>query len=200
MAELKNYKTADFSVTTNTRLNGIEIVFSDKMDDKTLAEIKDAGFRWSKRQQKWWAYHTEKSARYAASLVESHEAKKNSLETTSPEKIEDNANETAMNELAELVRQRTEIERRIAAIRETVNESGEKIDVSSKQAKDAVSAMTAPEGNAEESHEKPAEEKNTASERPQGIKDLFASGRHTQGQVRRIREEAKKILAENTDE
>ena len=200
MAELKNYKTADFSVTTNTRLNGIEIVFSDKMDDKTLAEIKDAGFRWSKRQQKWWAYHTEKSARYAASLVESHEAKKNSLETTSPEKIEDNANETAMNELAELVRQRTEIERRIAAIRETVNESGEKIDVSSKQAKDAVSAMTAPEGNAEESHEKPAEEKNTASERPQGIKDLFASGRHTQGQVRRIREEVKKILSENTDE
>lgn len=200
MAELKNYKTADFSVTTNTRLNGIEIVFSDKMDDKTLAEIKDAGFRWSKRQQKWWAYHTEKSARYAASLVESHEAKKNSLETTSPEKIEDNANETAMNELAELVRQRTEIERRIAAIRETVNESGEKIDVSSKQAKDAVSAMTAPEGNAEESHEKPAEEKNTASERPQDMKYLFSSGRHTQGKIRRIREEVKKILAENTDE
>ena len=200
MAELKNYKSADFSVTVNTRLNGIEIVFNDKMDDKTLAEIKDAGFRWSKRQQKWWAYHTEKSARYAASLVESHEAKKNSLETTSPEKIEDNANETAMNELAELVRQRTEIERRIAAIRETVNESEKTNDISSQQAKNAVSTMTALKDDMEESHEKPAEEKNTASERPQDMKYLFASGRHTQGQVRRIREEVKKILSENTDE
>ena len=200
MAELKNYKTADFSVTLNTRMNGIEIVFSGKMDDKTLAEIKDAGFRWSKRQQKWWAYHTEKSARYAASLVESHEAKKNSLETTSSEKIEDNANETAMNELAELVRQRTEIERRIAAIKDAVNESEKTNDISSQQAKNAVSTMTALKDDMEESHEKPAEEKNTASERPQDMKYLFASGRHTQGQVRRIREEVKKILSENTDE
>ena len=200
MAELKNYKTADFSVTLNTRMNGIEIVFSGKMDDKTLAEIKDAGFRWSKRQQKWWAYHIEKSARYAASLVESHEAKKNSLETTSSEKIEDNANETAMNELAELVRQRTEIERRIAAIKDAVNESEKTNDISSQQAKNAVSTMTALKDDMEESHEKPAEEKNTASERPQDMKYLFASGRHTQGQVRRIREEVKKILSENTDE
>lgn len=314
MTGLKNYKTDDFSVTLSTRMNGIEIVFNDKMDDKTLAEIKDAGFRWSKRQQKWWAYHTEKSARYAASLVESHEEKKNSLETTSPEKIEDNANETAMNELAELVRQRTEIERRIAAIKDAVNESEKTNDISSQQVKNAASTMTAPETNAEKNsecsftfqdkeylervsrvtgvsmevleagiqdaendalafydgsraqeegrsfkeyaasqlavgfieeefsleredadagievdtlalkvatgeiatyeqleaeaertrrglrEEKPAEEQEVISERPQEIKDLFASERHTQGQVRRIREEVKKILAENTDE
>lgn len=214
MTGLKNYKTDDFSVTLNTRMNGIEIVFNDKMDDKTLAEIKDAGFRWSKRQQKWWAYHTEKSARYAASLVENHEAKKipqyierndgknfsEPLEIMFPEKIENNANETAMNELAELVRQRTELDQKIAAIKDAVSGRGKTNDISSQQAKDAVSVMTVPEGNAEESHEKPAEEKNTASERPQDMKYLFASGRHTQGQVRRIREEVKKILSENTDE
>lgn len=328
MTGLKNYKTDDFSVTLNTRMNGIEIVFNGKMDDKTLAEIKDAGFRWSKRQQKWWAYHTEKSARYATSLVESHKAKKipqdierndgkdfsEPLEITFSEKIENNANETAMNELAELMRQRTELDQKIAAIKDAVNGSGKTNDISSQQAKDAVAVMTVPETNAEKNsersftfqdkeylekvsrvtgvsmevleagiqgaendalafydgsraqeegrsfkdyaasqlaagfieeefsleredadagievdtlalkvatgeianygqleteaertrrrllEEKPAKEQEVVSERPQDIKNLFTSGRHTQGHVRRIREEVKKILAENTDE
>lgn len=345
MAEIKNYKSADFSVTVNARMNGIEIVFNSKMDDKTLAEIKDAGFRWSKRQQKWWAYQNEKSARYAASLVESHEAKKVPQDTEkkpaqnfsepseilSSEKKGSHAKEITVSEFAELVRRRAELDRRITAIKEVVNEKGEKIDISSQQAKDSVAAMTTsesnieknpekpteqtpPENNAEEnlersftlrdreyleriskvtgvsmnvletgiqgaendalefydgSHaqkdgrsfkdyaasqlaagfieeefflekrdedagvevdtlalkvatgeiathkqleeearktehrhreEKPAERKEAVSARPQDVRDLFAGGRHTESQARRIREEAKKILAENTDE
>ncbi|MCM1407041.1 MAG: SNF2-related protein [Treponema brennaborense] len=75
MPEIKNYKNNDFSVTVNTRMNGIEIVFNDEMTEEMIEEIKDAGFKWSKRQQKWWAYQSEKSNAYAVSLVEKSEAK-----------------------------------------------------------------------------------------------------------------------------
>lgn len=327
MAEIKNYKSADFSVSLNARMNGIEIVFNNNMDDKTLAEIKDAGFRWSKRQQKWWAYQNEKSALYAASLIENHEAKKipqgiekksaqdfsESSKILSSETNVSHVKEITVSEFAELVRQRAELDRKIAAIKEVMNENGEKIDISSQRA-NSVAAMTKPESNLEENpersftlrdkeyleriskvtgttmdaletgirqaeddalefydesraqeeghsfkdyaasqlaagfieeefsleredadagievdtlalkvatgeianygqleaeaertrrrllEEKPTEEQEVVSKRSQDIKNLFASGRHTQGQVRRIREEVKKILAENTDE
>lgn len=327
MAEIKNYKSADFSVSLNARMNGIEIVFNNNMDDKTLAEIKDAGFRWSKRQQKWWAYQNEKSALYAASLIENNEAKKipqgiekkSAQDFSEPSKIlssetkESHVKEITVSEFVELVRRRAELDRKIAAIKEVVNENGEKIDISSQRA-NSVAAMTTPESNLEENpersftlrdkeyleriskvtgttmdaletgirqaeddalefydesraqeeghsfkdyaasqlaagfieeefsleslnddagadiddlalkvatgeiathkqleeearkiehryrEEKSAERKETVSARPQDMRDLFASERHTQGQVRRIREEVKKILAENTDE
>lgn len=330
MAEIKNYRSADFSVSLNARMNGIEIVFNNKMDDKTLAEIKDAGFRWSKRQQKWWAYQNEKSALYAASLIENNEAKKipqgiekksgqNFSEPSkilSPETNESHVKEITVSEFAELVRQRAELDRKIAAIKEVVNENGEKIDISSQRAKDSIADMTIPESSIEENPENPteqtlrdkeyleriskvtgaamdaletgirqaevdalefydgshaqeegrsfkdyvasqlaasfieeefsleslnddagaevddlamkvatgeiatrkqleeearkiehryreeksAERKESVSARPQDMRDLFAGGRHTESQVRRIREEARKILAENTDE
>ena len=119
MVELKNYRSKNFSVTVNSKMRGIEIRFASKIGNNEIAEMKNAGFRWSRRQQ-MYAYQNENTIAFADSLIQD-------------------------------------------------------FDMRYKQT-----------------------EKN--SERTQGIKDLFASGRHTQGQVRRIREEAKKILAENTDE
>ena len=69
MADLKDYKNKDFSLTLNKRFNGIELRFAQKMSEEQINLIKDAGFRWSKRQQMWYAYQNEKSIAYAASLV-----------------------------------------------------------------------------------------------------------------------------------
>lgn len=69
MAELKDYKNSDFSLTVNNRMHGIELRFAQKMSEEQLANVKEAGFRWSKRQQMWYAYQNEKSIAYAESLV-----------------------------------------------------------------------------------------------------------------------------------
>lgn len=69
MAELKDYKNSDFSLTVNNRMHGIELRFVKKMSEEQIASIKDAGFKWSKRQQMWYAYQNEKSISYAESLV-----------------------------------------------------------------------------------------------------------------------------------
>lgn len=70
MTELRDYKDKNFSVATNTRMRGIEITFSKPMTNEMLAEIKEAGFKWSKRQQKWWAYQNEGSIAFANGLIE----------------------------------------------------------------------------------------------------------------------------------
>lgn len=61
MAELKDYKNKDFSLTVNNRMHGIELRFEKILNDGQLVELKDAGFKWSKRQQMWYAYQNEKS-------------------------------------------------------------------------------------------------------------------------------------------
>ena len=69
MAELKDYKNSDFSLTVNNRMHGIELRFAQKMSEEQLANVKEAGFRWSKRQQMWYSYQNEKSIAYAEALV-----------------------------------------------------------------------------------------------------------------------------------
>ena len=70
MTELRDYKDKNFSVAINTRMKGIEITFNKPMTNEMLAEIKEAGFKWSKRQQKWWAYQNEGSIAFANGLIE----------------------------------------------------------------------------------------------------------------------------------
>lgn len=42
-------------ISENQLLNGVEIIFFNKMTEDELKEIKKTGFRWSKRQQFWYA-------------------------------------------------------------------------------------------------------------------------------------------------
>lgn len=172
MAELKDYKNSDFSLTVNNRMHGIELRFAQKMSEEQLANVKEAGFRWSKRQQMWYAYQNEKSIAYAESLVnyykntmsaqefnqkveeelskiEQDNIKKSEpeiiplepLKILSVEQVESPIEEITVNELAELIRQRAELDRRIAEIKEVINSDGKKVDVSSEQAREFVLDM-----------------------------------------------------------
>ncbi len=173
MAELKDYKNSDFSLTVNNRMHGIELRFAKKMSEEQIASIKDAGFRWSKRQQMWYSYQNEKSIAYAESLVNYYEntisaqefnqkveeelskieAEENiresepetiplePLKILSVEQVENPIEEITVDELAELIRQRAELDRRIAEIKEVINSDGKKVDVSSEQAREFVLDM-----------------------------------------------------------
>lgn len=172
MAELKDYKNSDFSLTVNNRMHGIELRFAQKMSEEQLANVKEAGFRWSKRQQMWYAYQNEKSIAYAESLVnyykntmsaqefnqkveeelnkiEQDNIKKSEpeiiplepLKILSVEQVESPIEEITVNELAELIRQRAELDRRIAEIKEVINSDGKKVDVSSEQAREFILDM-----------------------------------------------------------
>lgn len=172
MAELKDYKNSDFSLTVNNRMHGIELRFAQKMSEEQLANVKEAGFRWSKRQQMWYSYQNEKSIAYAEALVsyykntmsaqefnqkveeelskiEQDNINKSELEIIpleplkilSAEQVENPIEEVTVNELAELIRKRAELDRRIAEIKEVINSDGKKVDVSSEQAREVVLDM-----------------------------------------------------------
>lgn len=74
MADLRDYKNKDFSITVNSRKKGIELRFENTMTEEQIEQIKEAGFRWSKRQQMWYAYQNEKTIAYAKSLESQYEA------------------------------------------------------------------------------------------------------------------------------
>ena len=74
MADLRDYKNKDFSITVNSRMKGIELRFENTMTEEQIEQIKEAGFRWSKRQQMWYAYQNEKTIAYAKSLESQYEA------------------------------------------------------------------------------------------------------------------------------
>ena len=73
MAKLNDYNNKYFSLTVNNRMHGIELRFEKTLNDSQLAELKNAGFKWSKRQQMWYAYQDSKSVEYATTLVEYYE-------------------------------------------------------------------------------------------------------------------------------
>lgn len=173
MAELKNYKNNDFSLTVNNRMHGIELRFEQTLNELQLAELKNAGFKWSKRQQMWYAYQNSKSVEYASKLTDyyantmsaqelNQEVKKElekiieddhvqnkipetvslaPLKIYSVEDIENSIEEITVNELAELIRQRAELDKKIASIKEVIDKNGNKIDVSSEQSKEFVLDM-----------------------------------------------------------
>lgn len=74
MADLRDYKNKDFSISVNSRMKGIELRFENTMTEEQIEQIKEAGFRWSKRQQMWYAYQNEKTIAYAKSLESNYEA------------------------------------------------------------------------------------------------------------------------------
>ena len=74
MSDLRDYKNKDFSITVNSRMKGIELRFENTMTEEQIEQIKEAGFRWSKRQQMWYAYQNEKTIAYAKSLESQYEA------------------------------------------------------------------------------------------------------------------------------
>ena len=172
MAELKDYKNSDFSLTVNNRMHGIELRFAQKMSEEQITSIKEAGFKWSKRQQMWYAYQNEKSIAYAESLMNYYEntisaqefnqkveeelqkIEEDSINKSEPEtipleplkilsveQVENPIEEITVDELAELIRQRAELDRRIAEIKEVINSDGKKVDVSPEQGKEFVLDM-----------------------------------------------------------
>ena len=172
MAELKDYKNSDFSLAVNNRMHGIELRFAKKMSEEQIASIKDAGFKWSKRQQMWYSYQNEKSIAYAEALVsyykntmsaqefnqkveeELNKIEQDNINKSEPEiipleplkilsveQVENPIEEITVNELAELIRQRAELDRRIAEIKEVINSDGKKVDVSSEQAREFILDM-----------------------------------------------------------
>ena len=74
MTDLRDYKNKNFSITVNSRMKGIELRFENTMTEEQIEQIKEAGFRWSKRQQMWYAYQNEKTIAYAKSLESQYEA------------------------------------------------------------------------------------------------------------------------------
>lgn len=192
MAELKDYKNSDFSLTVNNRMHGIELRFAKKMSEEQIASIKDAGFKWSKRQQMWYSYQNEKSIAYAETLVsyykntmsaeefnqkveeELSKIEENDINKSEPEiipleplkilsvkQVESSIEEITVDELAELVRQRAELDRRIAEIKEVINSDGKKVDVSSEQAREFVLNMNETQNVSESTNNNQIEEKSS---------------------------------------
>lgn len=192
MAELKDYKNSDFSLTVNNRMHGIELRFAKKMSEEQIASIKDAGFKWSKRQQMWYSYQNEKSIAYAETLVsyykntmsaeefnqqveeELSKIEENDINKSEPEiipleplkilsveQVENSIEEITVDELAELVRQRAELDRRIAEIKEVINSDGKKVDVSSEQAREFVLDMNETQNVSESTNNNQIEEKSS---------------------------------------
>lgn len=52
------------TIRKNPGKRGIEVLFPMKPDEKTRQALKDAGFRWSRPQQLWWAYDNERTRQY----------------------------------------------------------------------------------------------------------------------------------------
>lgn len=165
MADLRDYKNKDFSVTINKRMNGIEIRYAAEMSDEQVAEIKEAGFKWSRRQQLWYAYQNEKSIEYVNSIksasINETKTEESLKETLRPEtdepakiissgKIENKMVEITIDDLLAMVKQRAELDRKIAAVKNVLSADGRKIDVSSEQAKHFALAMRSLETDVEE--------------------------------------------------
>jgi len=182
MAELRNYKNNDFSVTINNRMNGIEIRYEKKLTEDQIEKIKDAGFRWSKRQQIWYAYQNEKSIEFVSLIESAYEEERQAIEDPQiqyareqskneevldenliknssflesikiipTEQVENKLEEITIDELVAMVKQRAELDRKIAAIKEVISNDGSKIDVSNEQAKDFAVAMHSLENTVQE--------------------------------------------------
>ena len=192
MAELKDYKNSDFSLAVNNRMHGIELRFAKKMSEEQIASIKDAGFKWSKRQQMWYSYQNEKSIAYAEALVsyykntmsaqefnqkveeELNKIDQDNINKSEPEiipleplkilsveQVENPIEEITVNELAELIRQRAELDRRIAEIKEVINSDGKKVDVSSEQAREFILNMNETQNVSESTNNNQIEEKSS---------------------------------------
>lgn len=192
MAELKDYKNSDFSLAVNNRMHGIELRFAKKMSEEQIASIKDAGFKWSKRQQMWYSYQNEKSIAYAEALVsyykntmsaqefnqkveeELNKIEQDNINKSEPEiipleplkilsveQVENPIEEITVNELAELIRQRAELDRRIAEIKEVINSDGKKVDVSSEQAREFILNMNETQNVSESTNNNQIEEKSS---------------------------------------
>lgn len=115
MADLRDYKNKDFSITVNTRMNGIELRFENTMTEEQIEQIKEAGFRWSKHQQMWYAYQNEKTIEYANSLKTLYE------ENPIKEEIKEKKAEPSQ------VEKTVQLEDLIAELREEIRLQKEKI-------------------------------------------------------------------------
>lgn len=132
MTDLRDYKNKDFSITVNTRMNGIELRFENTMTDEQIEQIKEAGFRWSKRQQMWYAYQNEKTIAYAKSLESNYEAtlENNEIkqEKTEPSQVEQTVLlQDLIAELREEIRKQNERIKELEEIIEEKNNENEEI-------------------------------------------------------------------------
>ena len=136
MTNTDDYKNKDFSVHINDSKKGIEIRRNNEMTEEQILEIKDAGFRWSKRQQLWYSYQNEKSFAYVEKLKKNYES--NEIDNHISEEI-------TVEKLAELIKQREELDKKITAFKKVINESTEEKVFSSEQENELSAAMKASE-------------------------------------------------------
>ena len=71
--DLRDYKNSEVEVKINNQMHGIEIRFQNEMTSEQIEQVKDAGFKWSKRQQLWYAYQNDKSIQYINTLKSGYE-------------------------------------------------------------------------------------------------------------------------------
>lgn len=132
MADLRDYKNKDFSITVNSRMKGIELRFENTMTEEQIEQIKEAGFRWSKRQQMWYAYQNEKTIAYAKSLESQYEAnlENNEIkqEKAEPSQVEQTVLlQDLIAELREEIRKQNEKIKELEEIIEERNNENEEI-------------------------------------------------------------------------
>ena len=63
------YKDAGLTVAENERFNGFEIQYIRKMTDDEIEMIKDAGFRWSRYRQFWYAHRNPQTKEFVDGLI-----------------------------------------------------------------------------------------------------------------------------------
>lgn len=63
------YKDAGLMVAENERFNGFEIQYIRKMTDDEIEMIKDAGFRWSRYRQFWYAHRNPQTKEFVDGLI-----------------------------------------------------------------------------------------------------------------------------------
>lgn len=132
MADLRDYKNKDFSITVNSRMKGIELRFENTMTEEQIEQIKEAGFKWSRRQQIWYAYQNEKTIAYAKSLESNYEAtlENNEIkqEKAEPSQVEQTVLlQDLIAELREEIRKQNEKIKELEEIIEERNNENEEI-------------------------------------------------------------------------
>ncbi len=58
------------TITMNNEKNGIEIRFDGKLESAVIVALKENGFRWSGKQQMWYAKQSAERITFAESIGE----------------------------------------------------------------------------------------------------------------------------------
>ena len=77
----------DYTITTNSEFNSIEISFPGKPSDAIRAALKDLRFRWHGVKKVWYGYTTEEAVRKAIDAAEGNTAAEPAKAAKAAEKV-----------------------------------------------------------------------------------------------------------------